>query len=351
MAGDVNNDTIADVIIGAHNGSPENRTYAGTSYVIYGKTRGSADIDLALLSPLQGFRILGATAGDASGYSVSRAGDFNNDSIADIFIGAPNSYSNAGASYVIYGKTGGLLDIDLHNFTSAQGFKMIGAIGSGPGINGDEDGISVSGSGDVNNDGIADIITGAYAASFASGTNYVIYGKTGGSSDINDLSNFTSAQGFRVFGEETGDHSGYVNSMVGDVNADGIDDIMIGAYMASRNGKINAGLTYVIYGQQGGFAQDINMTLLSQTQGFRMYGATPYSYSGHSNGIAGDFNFDGIKDIVVGEYGGTPFYQQQPYQRPQAGITYLIYGLATTFLPDMDLEFWGQFHLILVASQ
>ena len=71
-AGDVNKDGYADIIIGAYAASPSSRTNAGESYVIYGSATNPGTIDLSsALSSTQGFAILGGTAGDYSGYSVS----------------------------------------------------------------------------------------------------------------------------------------------------------------------------------------------------------------------------------------------------------------------------------------
>ena len=131
-AGDVNADGFDDVIVGAPGADPFGRTDAGESYVIYGKADGIGDIDLATLTAAQGFRLSGAAAGDASGTSVSRAGDINGDGIEDIIVGAPladrSGLDHAGESYVIYGKEGGLADIDLAALDPAHGFRIVGPV-------------------------------------------------------------------------------------------------------------------------------------------------------------------------------------------------------------------------------
>src|SRR6185295_7913389 len=128
-AGDVNADGFDDVIVGAPNADPLGRTDAGESYVIYGKADGIGDIDLATLTAAQGFKLSGAAAGDASGTSVSGAGDVNGDGIDDIIVGAPladpSGVDHAGESYVIYGKSGGLADIDLAALDPALGFRIV----------------------------------------------------------------------------------------------------------------------------------------------------------------------------------------------------------------------------------
>ena len=188
------------------------------------------DIDLADLSPAQGFAITGVALGDRAGVAVSTVGDINDDGIDDFIVGAsgadPASGIDAGQSYVIYGKAGGLSDIDLSSLTASQGFKISG------GAAGDTAGNSVSDAGDVNGDGIADLIVGAVGADPlgrpGAGETYVIYGKTGGPGDIN-LAALTAAQGFAIAGITDYSHSAATVRSAGDVNGDGIDDIILSA--------------------------------------------------------------------------------------------------------------------------
>jgi hypothetical protein len=169
-AGDINNDGLDDLIIGAHlaGGPPgESRNNAGASYVIFGQTKFDDSIDVSTLSPDEGFTIYGAQTGDQAGFSVSTAGDVNNDGFADLLIGAPDTAAGThGGAYVIYGHGGEFGDIDLANLSATQGFVIVGAAGS------NRVGGSVSGAGDVNKDGYDDLIVGSPSDS----TSYIIYG-------------------------------------------------------------------------------------------------------------------------------------------------------------------------------
>ena len=115
-AGDVNGDGIADLIIGApHPQDDPNGRSSGASYVVFGKVSGFASsINLSSLNGTSGFRLDGVAANDFSGYSVAPAGDVNGDGVADLIVGAPNANVEAGASYVVFGLSGGFASsIDL----------------------------------------------------------------------------------------------------------------------------------------------------------------------------------------------------------------------------------------------
>ncbi len=323
-AGDVNGDGIDDVIVGAPlagNGG----TRAGEAYVVYGSAGGLSNINLATLTAAQGFSIQGDAAGDNAGSSVSSAGDVNGDGIDDVIVGAQsggNGGLNAGEAYVIYGRAGGLGNIDLTTLTAAQGFIIQGDTA------GDSAGTSVSSAGDVNGDGIDDLIVGATGGDNGgdlAGEAYVIYGSTGGPGDI-DLTTLTAAQGFIIQGDTAGDQAGRVSS-AGDVNGDGIDDLIVGA-LSGDNGGVNAGEAYVIYGSAGG-PGNIDLTTLTAAQGFIIQGDTAGDQAGWSVSSAGDVNGDGIKDVIVGaifgDNGGT-----------RAGEAYVVYGSAGG-LANIDL--------------
>jgi hypothetical protein len=305
-AGDVNGDGFGDVIVGAPDADPFGRTDAGESYVIYGKAGGIGNIDLATLTTAQGFKLSGAAAGDASGTSVSGAGDINGDGIEDIIVGAPladpSGVDHAGESYVIYGKEGGLADIDLATLDPSRGFRIVGALPPG-----NYDGRVVNAAGDVNDDGIGDILVGS------AGQNFLIYGKVGGLGDV-DLGALTPATGANLYGS-----SASVDG-AGDINGDGIDDIVVGT-RGDPFGRDDAGETLVIFGKVGGIG-DIDLSAFPATQGFRIAGADQYDATGYAVSSAGDINGDGIADILIGSYG------EESSGHYSAGLAYVVYGKA-----------------------
>jgi hypothetical protein len=234
QAGDVNHDGYADVVIGAVNADSN----AGKTYVIYGGAS-LTNINLASLTPAQGFSVSGAAANDGSGVSVSYAGDVNNDNYDDILIGANSAGNGNGKSYIIYGGNN-INNIALLSLTNSQGIIISGA-------SNDNSGISVSYAGDINHDGYDDIIIGAN--SVGPGRVYVIFGKN---NLVNlDLSSLSSSDGFSIVGATNGDSTGYSVSYGGDVNGDTYTDIVIFSCDCSANSGL--GKNYVVYGGMSGF--------------------------------------------------------------------------------------------------
>lgn len=118
-------------------------------------------------------------------------------------------------------------DVSLRELQLSQGFRIFGASA------GDNLGNSVSAAGDVNGDGVADVIVGAFSKDGEAGMTYVIFGQRSRASDV-FLSSMVTGRytGFRIRGAATGDRSGISVGSAGDVNGDGIGDIVVGAALA-----------------------------------------------------------------------------------------------------------------------
>jgi Ca2+-binding RTX toxin-like protein len=329
-AGDVNGDGFADLIIGARWAQPHGSA-SGASYLVFGKASGfAADINLNTLSGGNGFKLSGAAASDSSGYSVASAGDFNGDGYDDLIVGAvgAGALDDSGASYIIYGKASGFAaTLELSGLTAAAGVKLNGAAA------GEGSGNSVASACDVNGDGFDDVIVGAPGAGTSvgyryAGASYIVFGRPAGTASI-EMSGLNGNNGFRLSGVP-GDSSGRSVASAGDVNGDGYADLIVGAPYADSHGT-DSGLSYVVFGKASGFAASIDLSSLNGSNGFKLSGPATWAKSGFSVASAGDFNGDGLADLIVGAKGAysTGF---------DAGASYVVFGKASGFAANVDLS-------------
>lgn len=297
---DVNGDGITDFAYGSPFADPLGRSNAGAVNVVFGGGAGG------------GFRILGAVAGDSAGVSLSLLPDINGDGRADILVGADGhdaGGSGAGAAYVVWGKAdGGSVDL-AQVALGIGGFRITGALA------GDEAGLTVDHAGDVNGDGIADMIVGARLADpngSNSGSAFVVFGKT-------DTTEVRLAElgtgGFAIRGAIAGDQAGGAVSAAGDVNGDGYDDILVGARFDDTGGT-NNGAAFVVFGGPG--SGDVALSSLG-TAGLRIIGERPADNAGWSVSALGDLNGDGLDDFAIGARNADPRFNG-------AGAVYVVFG-------------------------
>ena len=247
-SGDFNGDGVDDIVIGAPFADVQDREDAGAAYVLFGPIS-DGTIDLEESNP--DVVVFGAIEGDNLGFSVL-GGDLNGDGVDDLILGAPGVTAGAdprtdqGRVYVFFGgeDLGGEFDLvdEPWDFvaTGAEGFSRLGHA------------IAV---GDVNSDGVGDLVLGAPFAGRQPGTPpgsgrthlgevYAIFGSQDLAGEVNTTfqeHDFT-ASGQEEFGEFG------VDVAAADVNGDGTDDIIVGAQRADIEGRADAGAIYVFYG-------------------------------------------------------------------------------------------------------
>ena len=272
-AGDLNHDGCDDLIVGA--------PYAASNGNGSGRVRIYSGQDGAILYTFDGF------AGSHLGYAVSRAGDVNNDGTDDVIAGTYNFTS--GGVRVFSGLDGTILYI-----------RNSGLYGT------DLFGNSVSGAGDVDNDGYDDFIVGIPRADDN--------GPDTGSAHV--YSGFDGAILYAVHGSTRRGELGGAVSGAGDVNNDGYDDFVVGARRDNPNGW-SSGSARVYSGQSGAILYTFN-------------GELAYDYFGTSVSGAGDVNNDGYDDLIVGAPGSW-FGDAYVYSGQDGSLLYSLSGMLWPF--------------------
>ena len=342
--GDLNGDKIDDVVL-----SFEPYTLSiepNGFYVLYGSdNRQTFEIDIALAKsvPNQGFFIYNSEI--RLGGRAVNGGDINGDGVNDIIIINPYPNDFEVMALVVYIKKDSTLDIDVNEqyFTSEHGFLIHDPSRTR------SSSLSASRAGDINNDGIDDIIIGDYIKNDQRGMAYVIYGSKSPIQDIDvDSASFSPNQGFRIWGPDStkSDFFGNSVSYAGDVNGDNIDDVIINAL--PTDSPLGAaykkfGAVYVIFGSNRPISDiDVGSSDFAPNQGFKIVHSRKFQNSWFSDKLmsAGDMNGDNIDDIIITD---------ELYNR--SGAVFVIYGTkspvteididSTTFSPNQGFKVWN----------
>ncbi|HEY0138376.1 MAG TPA: hypothetical protein VGB85_30030, partial [Nannocystis sp.] len=315
-AGDVNGDGLADIIVGAYGAEP-NGVLSGRAYVVFGRQAGKpTELDAIAAGLGGGFVVNGEAELDFAGSAVAGAGDVDGDGLDDIIVGAYGSDINgdtAGRAYVVFGKASET-PVDLSAIAAGLGgFAIDGELPF------DQAGAAVAGAGDVNGDGLADVIVGAPLADAQSddaGRSYVVFGKSSPTA-VQLAAVSQGIGGFAIDGQQVRDYSGFSVDAAGDVNGDGLDDVILGAYGANPSGDAS-GRSYVVFGRTDGQLIALN-AIANGDGGFALDGENGDDYSGFAVGAGGDADGDGFTDVIVGAFGSDA-------KGDGAGRSYVVFG-------------------------
>jgi hypothetical protein len=326
-AGDVDGDGLDDVLIGAPNHSilGENN---GKVYLLYGSTIanvGTLSLQMADLA------FLGEGDGDLLGWSLSSAGDIDNDGLADIMFAAPWSNSNgenAGKVYIFLGSSLQTSEARIplsqadYIFEGAQEFSYLGK--------------DLDGNFDINGDGNNDIVLSSLFHSpqgvVAKAHIVTVNLLDPGTYNIEDIDHQMSTD---LLSSDDLLHQSYVAAL-GDIDGDGADDIALGS-RGVNTPFIECGGVYIAYGSS------VNSSTVI-TPDIHLYGAEEGSKVGYVHS-AGDINKDGLADILVGQDGvSSPksFIFHGVRVRvgskavPHADFSFDSSGERFTVLPDVD---------------
>jgi len=336
-AGDINDDGYDDIYVVAPN-DDNYGTDAGIVYVIFGKA-GSTDVNISSFSSSNGFRITtaetSAAIGDSmlgyvgNGQAIGAGGDFNGDGMQDLVIGlrlSDEDGTNSGKAYVIFGRTGATrsdVDLDLIDPTGTDGVLIRGASMNW------QLGQAARFVGDYDADGYDDVVVSAMysnALSVDAGQSFLVFGSPGPVFNAVNVAGLNGSSGFKISASENGGLIGHAVAG-GDFNGDGISDLFV-----SQNGySITAGAAYVIYGDAGGVYSNIAVDTMLSSTGYGIFGAAVTENIGHSLSSAGDFNADGIDDLLIASY-------LRDDAGADSGAAWLITGVTGNARADLNIN-------------
>ncbi len=286
--GDLDGDGVTDLAVGANTGGNDQ----GKVYVLFLNTNGTVKSSTVIASGVGG----GPTLANADnfGASVSSLGDLDGDGVTDLAVGAyrdDTGGTNRGAVYVLFMNSNG---------TAKSFTKIASSLNGGPSLSNEDHFFAVAALGDLDGDGVTELAVGASdddTVGTDRGAVYVLRLNTDG-----------TVKGFRKITSginggpalNTGDQFGRSVASLGDLDGDGVTDLVVGAIDNNIGGTRQRGEVFVLLMNADGTARS-SIKIASETNG----GPSLDQFVGFGDGVTalGDLNGDGVTDLAVGVQG------------------------------------------------